>query len=65
MHLDYEELEFCKVPDYDCYGHYLKHYNYQTKFQAADIPISAEVIDFAKNTLKTLTFPTEGSCNTM
>ena len=28
MHFDYEEMEFCKVQGYDCYGHYLKHYKY-------------------------------------
>ena len=38
MHFDYEEGEFCKVESYDCYGHYLKHYNFQTKFQSADLP---------------------------
>merc|ERR1712198_699530 len=47
MHFDYEESEFCKVPDYDCYGHYLKHYNFQTKFQEAHTPLSAEVTVFA------------------
>jgi len=51
MHFDYEESEFCKVPDYDCYGHYLKHYKFQTKFQEAHTPLSAEVTDFAKNWL--------------
>merc|ERR1719369_1388311 len=51
MHFDYEESEFCKVPDYDCYGHYLKHYNFQTKFQEAHTPLSAEVTDMAKNWL--------------
>ena len=39
MHFDYEEHEFCNTVDYDCYGHYIKHYNFQTKFQAADLPI--------------------------
>merc|ERR1711887_5275 len=51
MHFDYEESEFCKVPGYDCYGHYLKHYKFQTKFQSAHIPLSAEVTDMAKNWL--------------
>jgi len=51
MHFDYEEHEFCNIPDYDCYGHYLKHYNFQTKFQAAHLPLSAEVTNFAKNWL--------------
>merc|ERR1712212_174724 len=51
MHFDYEESEFCKVPDYDCYGHYLKHYNFQTKFQEAHIPLTSEVTDWAKNWL--------------
>ena len=51
MHFDYEEGEFCKVEGYDCYGHYLKHYNFQTKFQSADLPLPAEVTDEAKNWL--------------
>merc|ERR1712002_95152 len=51
MHFDYEESEFCKVPGYDCYGHYIKHYNFQTKFQEAGIPLPAEVTDYAKNWL--------------
>ena len=51
MHFDYEESEFCKVPDYDCYGHYLKHYNFQTKFQDAHTPLSAEVTTWAKDWL--------------
>merc|ERR1719348_1851948 len=51
MHFDYEESEFCKVPDYDCYGHYLKHYKFQTKFQAAKIPVPAETVQFAKDWL--------------
>merc|ERR1711887_83882 len=51
VHFDYEESEFCKVPDYDCYGHYLKHYNFQTKFQEAHIPLTSEVTDWAKNWL--------------
>ena len=51
MHFDYEEGEFCKVESYDCYGHYLKHYNFQTKFQSADLPLPAEITDEAKNWL--------------
>ena len=51
MHFDYEEGEFCKVEGYDCYGHYLKHYNFQTKFQSADLPLPAEITDEAKNWL--------------
>merc|ERR1712084_76525 len=51
MHFDYEESEFCRVPDYDCYGHYLKHYKFQTKFQEAHLPLSSEVTDWAKNWL--------------
>ena len=51
MHFDYEEAEFCRVPDYDCYGHYLKHYNFQTKFQEAHLPLSSEVTAWAKNWL--------------
>ena len=51
MHFDYEEGEFCKVESYDCYGHYLKHYNFQTKFQSADLPLSAQVTNEAKNWL--------------
>jgi len=50
-HFDYEESEFCSVPDYDCHGHYIKHYNFQTKFQAAHLPLSAEITDYAKNWL--------------
>jgi hemerythrin family non-heme iron protein len=51
MHFDYEEHEFCNTPDYNCYGHYLKHYNFQTKFQAAHLPLSPEITSFAKNWL--------------
>ena len=51
MHFDYEEGEFCKVEGYDCYGHYLKHYNFQTRFQSADLPLPAEITDEAKNWL--------------
>jgi len=51
MHFDYEEHEFCNTVDYDCYGHYIKHYNFQTKFQAADLPIPKEITGFAKNWL--------------
>ena len=51
MHFDYEEGEFCKVESYDCYGHYLKHYNFQTKFQSAGLPLSAQVTTEAKNWL--------------
>ena len=51
MHFDYEEGEFCKVEGYDCYGHYLKHYNFQTKFQSAHLPIPKEITDMAKNWL--------------
>merc|ERR1711974_246184 len=53
MHFDYEEGEFCKVEGYDCYGHYLKHYNFQTKFQSADqqVPVGCEEINWAKNWL--------------
>merc|ERR1712216_595980 len=51
MHFDYEEGEFCKVEGYDCYGHYLKHYNFQTKFQSAHLPIPKEITDEAKNWL--------------
>merc|ERR1712216_988366 len=51
MHFDYEEGEFCKVEGYDCYGHYLKHYNFQTKFQSAHLPIPKEITDFIKNWL--------------
>merc|ERR1711971_891657 len=47
----YEEGEFCKVKGYDCYGHYLKHYNFQTKFQSAHLPIPKEITDEAKNWL--------------
>jgi len=50
-HFDYEESEFCKVPDYDCFGHYLKHYNFQTKFQSAKLPLDREITDMAKNWL--------------
>jgi len=50
-HFDYEESEFCRVEDYDCHGHYLKHYRFQTKFQAAHLPLTKEVTDFAKNWL--------------
>merc|ERR1712112_503637 len=51
MHFDYEESEFCKVPGYDCHGHYIKHYNFQTQFQAASLPLSADVTNWAKNWL--------------
>jgi len=51
MHFDYEEEEFCKIADYDCHGHYLKHYNFQTKFQAAKIPVPQETVQFAKDWL--------------
>merc|ERR1719285_1398817 len=51
MHFDYEEGEFCRVQGYDCYGHYLKHYNFQTKFQSAHLPIPKEITDMAKNWL--------------
>merc|ERR1711971_1474891 len=51
MHFDYEEGEFCRVQGYDCYGHYLKHYNFQTKFQSAHLPIPKEITDEAKNWL--------------
>jgi len=51
MHFDYEESEFCKVPDYNCYGHYIKHYNFQTKFQSAGVPIPAEATTHAMNWL--------------
>ena len=51
MHFDYEESEFCRVEGYDCYGHYLKHYNFQTKFQSAQLPIPKETTDEAKNWL--------------
>merc|ERR1711971_1023110 len=51
MHFDYEEGEFCRVEGYDCYGHYLKHYNFQTKFQSAHLPIPKEITDEAKNWL--------------
>ena len=51
MHFDYEEMEFCKIPNYDCHGHYLKHYKFQMKFQEASIPLSSEVTDWAKNWL--------------
>jgi len=51
MHFDYEEMEFCKVQGYDCYGHYLKHYKFQTKFQSAHLPIPKEITDEAKNWL--------------
>merc|ERR1711970_1112383 len=50
-HFDYEESEFCAVHNYDCHGHYLKHYNFQMKFQGAPIPVPAEITDFAKNWL--------------
>merc|ERR1711970_1555286 len=50
-HFDYEESEFCAVANYDCYGHYLKHYNFQTKFQSAHLPIPKEITDMAKNWL--------------
>merc|ERR1711974_373632 len=50
MHFDYKEGEFCKVEGYDCYGHYLKHYNFQTKFQSADLhlPVSQHPDDANK-----------------
>ena len=51
MHFDYEEGEFCRVQGYDCYGHYLKHYKFQTKFQSAHLPIPKEITDMAKNWL--------------
>ena len=51
MHFDYEEMEFCKVQGYYCYGHYLKHYLFQTKFQSAQLPIPKETTDMAKNWL--------------
>ena len=51
MHFDYEELEFCKIPNYDCHGHYLKHYKFQMTFQEAAIPLSPEVTAWAKNWL--------------
>jgi len=51
MHFDYEESEFCKVPDYDCFGHYLKHYKFQMKFQDAAIPVPADVSAWAKDWL--------------
>jgi len=50
-HFDYEESEFCAVHNYDCHGHYLKHYNFQMKFQGAPTPVPAEITDFAKNWL--------------
>ena len=50
-HFDYEESQFCAVPNYDCQGHYLKHYNFQTKFQEAALPLSPDVTDWAKNWL--------------
>ena len=50
-HFDYEEMEFCKVPNYECQGHYLKHFKFQTKFQSAKIPIDKEIVDMAKNWL--------------
>ena len=50
-HFDYEESEFCKVLDYDCHGHYLKHFNFQTKFQSAKLPLDKNMISFAKNWL--------------
>jgi len=50
-HFDYEESEFCRVPHYDCYGHYLKHYNFQTKFQSYHLPLPAEATDYAKQWL--------------
>jgi len=53
MHFDYEEEEFCKVEDYDCHGHYLKHYNFQTRFQAAPIPVPPETVQWAKDWLST------------
>ena len=51
MHFDYEEGEFCKVPGYDCHGHYIKHYNFQTQWQAASLPLSADITNWAKNWL--------------
>ena len=51
MHFDYEEMEFCKIPNYDCHGHYLKHYKFQMKFQEASIPLSVEVTEWAKDWL--------------
>jgi len=50
-HFDYEESEFCKVPTYDCHGHYLKHFRFQTKFQSAKIPLDQEIVSWAKNWL--------------
>merc|ERR1712080_71914 len=51
MHFDYEEHEFCNIPDYNCYGHYLKHYNFMTKFQSAHLPLTQEVAAFGMNWL--------------
>jgi len=50
-HFDYEESEFCKNENYDCYGHYLKHYRFQTKFQSQKLPVPKEITDWAKNWL--------------
>ena len=50
-HFDYEESEFCKVLDYDCNGHYLKHFKFQTKFQSAKLPLDQNMISFAKSLL--------------
>ena len=50
-HFDYKDMEFCKVEGYDCYGHYLKHYIFQTKFQSAHLPLPKETTDTAKNWL--------------
>merc|ERR1719244_1410718 len=52
MHFDYEESEFCKVPDYDCFGHYLKHYKFQMKFQDAAIPVPAWAKDWLVQHIK-------------
>merc|ERR1712080_230202 len=51
MHFDYEEHEFCNIPDYNCYGHYLKHYNFMTKFQSSHLPLTQEVAAFGMNWL--------------
>ena len=41
----HEESEFYKVANRDCYGHYLKDYNSQMRFQDVSIPLSSAVTD--------------------
>ena len=48
----HEESEFCKVANRDCYGHYLKDYNSQMRFQDVSIPLSSAVTDRANDWLE-------------